>query len=292
MNPGFAGAIGVICPLNFGRGPMKKTNSLFTVTCVVLAAAAGGSGFALYFGETVRAATTPVMASLRELADGQKKMEATLITAGKNTSAALETRIASLESEVKTLKDQLALQAGPPPEDMNKVYDIPVADSYVLGPKDAPLTITVFQDYQCPFCGRFYPTALDGQKAFPDKVRIVVKHFPLPFHDKARPAAKAAMAAGEQGKFYEMTDLILANSENLSDDKFKELAQKTGLDVNKFLKDLKDKDAVYEKRIEDDMELAGKADVRGTPTFFLNGKKSAARTAEAWKDEILSALKK
>ena len=133
---------------------------------------------------------------------------------------------------------------------------------------------------------------VDGGEEKEQALRIIVKHYPLPFHGMARPAAKAAMAAGEQGKFYEMSDLILANAGTLNSDKFKELAKKAGLNVDQFLKDLKDKDAVYEKTLRDDFELANKADVRGTPTFFLNGKKSASHTADDWKTELQSVLKK
>lgn len=268
---------------------MNNKNKLLTVACIALAA---GSGFVLFAGKAVRSAIAPVSVSLREIAEGQKKMEATLLATGKNASTALESRLAALESEVKELKSRLSMPPGPPPEDMNKVYDLPSADSYVLGPKDAPVTITIFQDSQCPFCARFYPAALEGQKAFGDKTRIIIKHYPLPFHNMARPAAKAAMAAGEQGKFYEMTALILENAEALSPEKFEELAKQAGLNVEKFLKDLKDKDGAYEKTIEADLKLADKADVRGTPTFFLNGKKSGARTADAWKTEIGTVLKK
>ncbi len=271
---------------------MGHKNRLFTFTLIALTLVAGGSGLTYFIERTVRSATLTISGHLQEIAGSQKKMEATLLTAGKAASSAWEARLTALESEVKAIKTQLAAMSGPPPEDMNKVYDLPVANSYLLGPQDAPLTITVFQDYQCPFSAKFYPQAIASQKAFPDQVRILVKHYPLPFHDKARQAAKAAMAAGEQGKFYEMSDLILANAEMLNNDKFTELAQKAGLNVARFQKDLKDKDATYEKIIESDLELGSKVDVMGTPTFFLNGKKSASRTADAWKAEIEAVLKK
>ena len=281
---------------------MDTNNKSSTIVMVALIAVAGGLGIVLSIGMAVQSAMAPMTIYLREIADGQRKIEMTIARDGKNEIKALESRLAVLESEVKTLKAQpprMAMppqpqqpqQQQPPQEDLNKVYDIPVGTSNVMGPKDAPVTITVFDDYQCPFCGRFYPAAVDGVKAFPGKVRLVVKHYPLPFHNMARPAAKAAMAAGEQGKFFEMSDLIFANAASLSDEKFKDLAGKAGLKVEKFLKDLKDNDAAYEKVIEADMELGGKSDVRGTPTYFLNGKKCDARTADAWKAKIAELLK-
>ncbi|MEI6438535.1 MAG: thioredoxin domain-containing protein [Candidatus Omnitrophota bacterium] len=276
---------------------MENDNKLSSVALIAVTAVAGGLGVVFAVGLAIQAATAPINASLRDIADGQKKVEVSITQSGKGEIKALENRLAALETEVRNLKSRPQVAERPqqpqmpPSEDMNKVYDIPVGNAYVLGPKDAKITITVFDDYQCPFCGRFYPAAVEAQKAYPDKVRMVVKHFPLPFHNMARPAAKAALAAGEQGKFFELSDLIFANAASLSDDKFKELAGKAGLNMEKFLKDLKDNDAVYEKTIEADMELGAKVDVRGTPTYFLNGKKSDARTADAWKAKIAELLK-
>ena len=113
-----------------------------------------------------------------------------------------------------------------------------------------------------------------------------MKNFPLNFHPQARPAAKAAFAALEQGKYYEMADMILENARELNDAKYKEFAEKLGLDVAQFEKDLKEKDAAYEAMIQKDMELGDKVDVRGTPTFYLNNKKTMARSVETFKKEI------
>ena len=145
-----------------------------------------------------------------------------------------------------------------PPEDMNKVYNIPVGVSSILGNKNAPVTITEFSDFQCPFCARFYPAIKDVLAAYPDKVRVVIKNFPLPFHPNARPAAKLAMAANEQGKFQGMMESLLANGGDVSDDKVKEYAKNLGLDYNKLMADYKNKDAQWEKQIQDDMQLGGK----------------------------------
>jgi protein-disulfide isomerase len=278
---------------------MECNNRVFTVLLIAIAAVAGGLGIVFSLGVAVQSAAMPLSRDMREIIEGQKKIEAVLSRAPRGDLAAIEARLAALESQVQDLRSQPRNPGNqaqqpqmPPSEDMNRVYDLPAGDSAVLGPGEAPVTITIFTDYQCPFCSRFYPAAVEGQKAFSDKVRIVIKHFPLPFHDKAIPAAKAVLAAGEQGKFYEMSDLVFASAAALSDDKFRELAGKAGLNVEKFLKDLKDNDAVYAKKIDADMELGGKADVHGTPTYFLNGKKSNARTADAWKSAIAEILKK
>ena len=213
---------------------MDDNNKLLTVALVALAAVAGGLAVVFSVGLAVQAATAPMTGYLREVADGQKKIGTALAQGKKSDTVALEARVAALEFEVKMLKagSRLAAPPAPPVEDMNKVYDIPVGDSYVLGPKDAPVTITVFEDFQCPYCAQWYPKVLEGRKAFADKVRVIVKQFPLMQHNMARPAAKAALAAGEQGKFFEMGDLLLVNSAELGSDKFKELAAKeSGLTV-------------------------------------------------------------
>jgi protein-disulfide isomerase len=129
-------------------------------------------------------------------------------------------------------------------------------------------------------------------KAYPNDVKYVIKNFPLPFHPHAKPAAKAALAAGEQGKYFEMADALMSNQQSLGDAKYKELAQQIGLNLKQFEKDLKEKDAKFEAIIADDMQMVDAVDVRGTPTFFMNGKKTMARDAAGFKREIDLILKK
>jgi protein-disulfide isomerase len=224
-------------------------------------------------------------------------------TAGAGQSG-LEQRVALLENKVdailKALQNQGgqgAQQQGPPPEDYTKVYDLNTAGGHVRGKKDAPITVVEFTDLQCPFCARFHSLSTDLLAAFPDKVKYVMKNYPLPFHKMAMPAAKAALAAGDQGKYFEMVDMILDNNRKLSDpqftkDSFKDFAAKIGLNVDQFEKDLKEKDAQYAKMIQQDMMDAQKAQVRGTPTFFLQGHKTRARDITAFKAEIENELKK
>ncbi len=214
---------------------------------------------------------------------------------GLRESVQLAARVTALETEVNRLKQQpYGRQAIPPvpQEDFTTVYDVPAGDSYVLGKPDAKVTIVEFSDLQCPFCAKFHPVVREVQKAFPDDVRLVLKNYPLVFHPNARPAAKAALAAGAQGKYFEMVALLMANATDLSDAKYVELAGKLGLNVAQFSKDLKDRDAEFEKRITADMALADKADVHGTPTYFLNGKKTRARDIKQWTAEVQALLKK
>jgi protein-disulfide isomerase len=210
----------------------------------------------------------------------------------------LESRISMLERQIRTIlqkgtaQKQAAQKPQPPKEDPDQVYEIPVAHSPVIGNKDAPITLVEFVDIQCPYCKKFHFPLIEAAQAFPDKVKVVIKHFPLRMHPQAKPAAKAALAANEQGKYLEMVNLLLQNSRQLGEAKYYELAEQLGLDMDKFKKDLETKDAQYEQYIQADMALAKKVNVRGTPTMFLNGKKTRARDVAAYKKEIKALLKK
>lgn len=201
----------------------------------------------------------------------------------------LERRVAALENLLRGLQagaPQQVQRQGPPPEDFARVYDIPVDRSPIRGNPSAPVTIVAFDDYQCPFCARFHPPILEALKAYPDKVKFVIKNFPLSFHPQAAPAAKAVMAAGEQGKYFEMADVLLADNRDLSEDRFKWEAENLGLNVDKFLKDFKEKDAQWQDIIQKDLTLGQNVDVGGTPTFYINGRKTNVRDFASWKGEI------
>jgi len=205
--------------------------------------------------------------------------------------------IVNVLKTISTPAQRVAQQQPPPPpmEDFNKVYDLETTHSIVRGNKKATVTIVEFMDFQCPFCQRFHPVINEVLKAYPKNVNYVLKNFPLPFHPQSRPAAKAAFAAGEQGKYWEMTDLLIQNGAALGEDKFKELAKSLGLNVDKFMKDYKDKDSQWEDLIKKDLELAQRADARGTPTYYINGRKTMARDLAGFKteiDQILGGQKK
>jgi len=110
---------------------------------------------------------------------------------------------------------------------------------------------------------------------YPDSVKIIFKHYPLPFHKQALPAALASMAAGEQGKFWEYHDELFLQQNSLSSDKYLEIAQNMGLDLKKFSLDMMRPS--IRKKIEQDISDAKKAGVTGTPTIFVNGRKLKKR---------------
>jgi protein-disulfide isomerase len=182
-----------------------------------------------------------------------------------------------------------AAPAGPAAEDPNKVYDIPIGKSYVKGPKDAAVTIVEYSDFQCPFCSQAADLLKQVMDEYPGDVKLVYKNYPLPFHNQAMPAAQAAIAAGKQGKFFEMHDKLFENYRTLNDDYYAKAAGEIGLDVEKFKKDFEA--AETKSLVQDEMKEAGANGVRGTPTIFINGKKPQGRSLDLYKGIIDDILK-
>jgi len=258
-------------------------NNVVIVLLVVLIVALFGAGLLSGVGNAMKVAMMPLVEKAESVIAKQNDI-------GRKLDA-INVRLAALEKR-PSYSPPSAPTAGqqPPSEDLNKVYTIPVGNSVVVGKKDAPVTIVQFVDLQCPFCNRFYPPVKEALKAYPDKVNFIIKNFPLSFHPNARPAAKVALAAHEQGKYIEMVELLLANGANVSADKMKEYAKELGLNEQKLTDDLKNKDAQYEAQIKADMDLGAQVDVRGTPTFYMNGKKTMARDFNGFKTQIDAIL--
>jgi protein-disulfide isomerase len=158
-----------------------------------------------------------------------------------------------------------AAPAAPPAK-----VDIQIGQAPVKGPKNAPITVAIFSDFQCPFCSRAIPVLKQIEDNYKGKVRIAFKHLPLPFHDKAQLAAEASMAANEQGKFWEYHDKLFANQTALDRPSLEKYAQEIGLNAGKFKAALDS--GKYKKLVEDDAKFAGTVGATGTPTFFVNGK--------------------
>ncbi len=159
-----------------------------------------------------------------------------------------------------------AAPAAPPPALYRKVSVR--ADDPARGPKDAKLTVVLFSDFQCPFCSRVEPTLKQLEEAFPGQVRIVWKHQPLAMHPQAMPAALAAEAAREQGKFWPMHDRLFAGQATLSPDAYEQSARAIGLDVKRFQAAVAAKRGA--ERIAQDQQEAAAVGANGTPTMFFN----------------------
>ena len=128
-------------------------------------------------------------------------------------------------------------------------------------------------------------------KAYPNDVKHVFKQMPLvQIHPHAMNAAKASIAAGKQGKFWEMHEILFKNFRKLQPENVKKYAEEIGLDTAQFEKDLESPEVA--KQISDDMGLARTAGVRGTPTIFVGGKRLMNRSMDGFKAMIDPALKK
>ncbi len=138
-----------------------------------------------------------------------------------------------------------------------------------LGKADAPFTLVEFSDFQCPFCVKAQPTIKALLAKYPDKVRLVFMHLPLPMHKQAKAAAQASWAAGQQGKFFEFHDQLFGLSEKIEASSFEQIAQNLKLDLVKFNKDRQSPEAIAQ--VEADINQAEGIGVEGTPTFVLNG---------------------
>jgi protein-disulfide isomerase len=145
------------------------------------------------------------------------------------------------------------------------------ADDPVRGNPRAPVTIVLFSDFQCPYCARVGPTLEEVQRQYGDKVRIVWKHQPLSFHPHALPAAEAAEAAREQGKFWQMHDRLFGSQRELSPELYERLAKEVGLDVRRF--QAATRSGKFRARIQEDQQLAARIGAQATPTMFVNGEK-------------------
>ena len=272
---------------------MENKNSMVIILLVVLIGAVSGIGLLKGINIAVGNAVSPLNAKLASIEREQRSIENRLNNGG---GVGGDASLGNIQKVLEQLQNKINNGGNaqppqqPPSEDMNKVYVIPVGASPIIGKKDAQVTIVEYSDFQCPFCARFYPVVKDVLAAYPNQVRLVLKNFPLPFHPNARPAAKLAMAAGEQGKFQGMMEALMANGGDASEAKAKEYAQSLGLDYNRLMADYKNKDAQWEKQIQDDMQLGQSVDVRGTPTFYLNGRKTNARDLASYKSQIDAIL--
>lgn len=144
------------------------------------------------------------------------------------------------------------------------------SNDHIRGDKNASVTIVEFSDLQCPYCSRFHETMKQVMENYGGKVKWVFKHFPLEsMHPYARKAAEASECAGEQGKFWEYTDLVYENQSSLSDEFLSELADQLKLNGDKFKICLSS--GKYAGKVTADLKMGTDAGVRGTPASFING---------------------
>ena len=152
------------------------------------------------------------------------------------------------------------------------------------GPASAPVTMVEFSDFQCPFCGRLFPTLTALKAKYGEKLRIVFRQYPLPSHQFAAKAAEASLCADEQGKFWAMHDAMFKNQRALAVDDLKTSAAAVGLDAAKFGSCLDSGRTAA--TVQSDLEDGKAVGVDGTPAVFINGRFLSG----AQPIEVLSAI--
>ncbi|MBX3185736.1 MAG: thioredoxin domain-containing protein [Labilithrix sp.] len=154
--------------------------------------------------------------------------------------------------------------------DADKVKNVPIDGSPVKGPEGAAITIVEFADFECPHCAEVAPLLDKTVEAKKNDVRLVFKFYPLPSHPHADAAARAAVAAMNQGKFWEMHHALFTNQRHLEQTDLDSYAKGLGMDVSRFHADMQSPQTT--ERIAKDKKLGEDLQIGGTPTIFVNGR--------------------
>lgn len=154
--------------------------------------------------------------------------------------------------------------------DADKIKTVPLDGSPTKGPEGAPITIVEFADFQCPHCGEFAPVMDKLVESRKNDVRFAYKFYVLGKFPNSENAAKAAIAAGKQGKFWEMHHLIFANQQHLDQQGLDGMAKELGLDIGRLHADMQAPETA--ERIAKDRKLGEDLKIEGTPSIFINGR--------------------
>jgi protein-disulfide isomerase len=154
--------------------------------------------------------------------------------------------------------------------DADRVKNVPIDGSPTKGPEGAPITIIEFADFQCPHCGEFAPHLDKIVEAHRNDVRFAFKFYVLGKFPHSENAARAAVAAGKQGKFWEMHHLIFANQQHLDQQGLDGMAKELGLDVARLHADMQSPETA--ERIAKDRKLGEDLKLEGTPSVYINGR--------------------
>lgn len=169
-----------------------------------------------------------------------------------------------------------------------------VVTAHIKGNPDATVTLLEYSDFQCPACSQFQPVVAEILAAYGDQIRFEYKHFPLSqLHPLAESAARAAEAAGQQGKFFEFHDKLFENQKTWSASPnpagfFAQYAEELGLDMDVFTK--QQRSTILRDKVKSEFEEARGLGLTGTPSFFLNGQRMQIETYEDFKMQIEVAL--
>jgi formate-nitrite transporter family protein len=152
--------------------------------------------------------------------------------------------------------------------------------NHLRGPIDAPVTLLEYGDFECEDCGEAHPVLMDLLDEVGERVCFVYRHFPLSqSHPNAQRAAEASEAAASQDSFWEMHDMLFTNQDALNEMSVRNYAEKIGLDVNQYDRELES--GMHAEKVRDDFMSGIHSGVNGTPTFFINGERYDGRSDKA-----------
>lgn len=174
------------------------------------------------------------------------------------------------------------------PEPTEYIANVSIDNDPQKGAKDGKIKIIEFADYQCPFCAQANATIDKVLETYKDKVLFVYRDFPLTIHQNAFQAAEAADCAGDQGKYWEMHDLLYNNQNNLDLKNLKEFALRLGLDSTRF-NDCLDSEK-FKSEVQYDLDDGIQYQVDSTPTFFVNGHRLKGPTYDQFQSIIEKLL--
>ena len=169
------------------------------------------------------------------------------------------------------------------------IVNIKTDNAPTKGNKDAPVTIAIFSDFQCPYCSKITPLLEQVLKQNEGKVKIIFKNLPLKIHDQAQPAALAALAAQKQGKFWEYHDKLFAEKK-INSASFDRIASELNLDLKKFKADMQSTELI--NHLRSDMVEAQQNGITGTPSIYINGRKLKKRSLNGFQTLIDKEMKK
>jgi protein-disulfide isomerase len=203
---------------------------------------------------------------------------------GPQGDAALQSVVDSvLAASPQQSRPELTAASGP-------AQAIDLKNAPVQGPAEALISLVEFSDFECPFCAQSTSVIRSVLAAYPTQVRFAFKSYPLPFHRESHLAHEAALAAREQGKFWEMHDLLFASQDKLSREDLIEKARRLNLDLQRFTAALDDHR--FRAAVDADRQEGERLGVDGTPFFFINGHAlSGAADFSDFKRLIDSALR-
>ncbi|ADW17458.1 DSBA oxidoreductase [Desulfobulbus propionicus DSM 2032] len=164
---------------------------------------------------------------------------------------------------------------------------IDITGAPVRGKEDAPVTLVLFSDFECPWCGKLEPVLAELLAKNPDKLRIVFKHLPLPMHQQAEAASLASIAAQKQGKFWEMHDALFQIT-TWTPTVIDETAQRIGLDMVRYKADVAGQEV--QMQLAKDKSDAQLADISATPSLFINGRPARDRSLPALQKMVDEAV--